>query len=419
MEHKTSTKKAKCLVALRQKLVLKGLDVFSNNNGKVAEDKTKIAVVKADAKQHPKKYSWSLYLDFYRNGKREYDFLKLYLTPENTPIDKESNRKTLETANAIRMQRELEVLNGESGLKKSQYEQMLVVDLVRLFQKDYEKRGKYTRSVKLRQTRLERFLQETHNGKATLKDINKRFCISYIDYLRTAKTTYDNGSMLSASSQKTYLAFFSAMLSFAYRKEYIKTNPFLTLDVTEKPRARTTERVILTEEELKKMIDTPAKRDDIKTAFLFSCFCGLRISDILRLKWENVEHTQGRTRLRIVQKKTSEPLTLDLNTMAERYLPSRGTKNSHDLVFLSLPRTEADTTINTNLKRWAKTAGIVKNISFHTARHTFATLLITKGADLYTTSKLMGHSRIETTQIYAKIIDKKKTEAMHLLDNVF
>lgn len=70
-------------------------------------------------------------------------------------------------------------------------------------------------------------------------------------------------------------------------------------------------------------------------------------------------------------------------------------------------------------KARAKAAGIKKNISFHTARHTFATMMLTLGADIYTTSKLLGHSRISTTEIYAKIVDKKKDEAMGLIDKFF
>lgn len=74
--------------------------------------------------------------------------------------------------------------------------------------------------------------------------------------------------------------------------------------------------------------------------------------------------------------------------------------------------------MNRALKTWVKRAGIEKNITLHTARHTFATSLLTKGADLYTVSKLLGHSEVATTQIYAKIIDEKKVEAVNLLNNI-
>lgn len=71
------------------------------------------------------------------------------------------------------------------------------------------------------------------------------------------------------------------------------------------------------------------------------------------------------------------------------------------------------------LKVWAKDAGVTKHISFHTSRHSFATMMLTLGADLYTTSKLLGHSNVKTTQIYAKIVDSKKVEAVNLLDKAF
>ena len=75
-------------------------------------------------------------------------------------------------------------------------------------------------------------------------------------------------------------------------------------------------------------------------------------------------------------------------------------------------------TINKTLQKWAKDAGVAKHISFHVARHTHATMMLTLGADLYTVSKLLGHKNIATTQIYAKIVDKKKEEAISLIPNL-
>ena len=71
------------------------------------------------------------------------------------------------------------------------------------------------------------------------------------------------------------------------------------------------------------------------------------------------------------------------------------------------------------MKEWIRSAGITQNITFHLARHTAATLLLTLGADLYTVSKILGHRSIRMTEVYAKIVDKKKIETMNLVNNMF
>ena len=110
--------------------------------------------------------------------------------------------------------------------------------------------------------------------------------------------------------------------------------------------------------------------------------------------------------------KTQRIITYSLSKEAVSWLPER----TGELVFDKLV---CAPNLNAQIKKWAELCGITKNVSFHTARHTFATMMLTLGADIYTTSKLLGHSRISTTEIYAKIIDKKKDEAVGLIDKFF
>ena len=141
----------------------------------------------------------------------------------------------------------------------------------------------------------------------------------------------------------------------------------------------------------------------------------MRISDIERLTWGNIETDGEHTRLNIVQKKTKNPLYLPLSKEALKCLPDRGGAAANERVF-HLPTRAYIAKV---LRQWAAAAGIQKHVTFHTARHTNATMLLTLGADLYTVSKLLGHTEVRTTQIYAKIVDKKKEAAVSLLDNIF
>ena len=120
-------------------------------------------------------------------------------------------------------------------------------------------------------------------------------------------------------------------------------------------------------------------------------------------------------RVKIVMVKTQKTLYLPLSKEALRWMPERGDAKDTDKVF-TLP---SQCYLNVVLRTWAANSGLTKHVTFHTARHTFATLELTAGAELYTVSKLLGHTQVKTTQIYAKIIDKKKDEAVNRLSSLF
>ena len=200
----------------------------------------------------------------------------------------------------------------------------------------------------------------------------------------------------------------------AYKKALISVNPCALVDISEKPQAQPSERDYLTADELKILAAAPAPNEQVKAAFLFSCFCGLRLSDIEGLTWGAIRQNGNAWQVETRMQKTRQILYLPLSDAARSFLPDRGNKGPEDLVF-TLPKR---VTTQWGVTQWVKRAGIAKNISFHCARHTFATMALTQGADLYSISKLLGHTNVATTQIYATIIDQRKQDAANLLNGI-
>ena len=300
--------------------------------------------------------SQSLYLDIYRFGKRTYEYLKLYLIPETDNNARRQNQATMNAANAI---------------------------------KDYA-------------------------GERMLMDqIDKTFCQNYLDYLQSEYRS--RGKRVSNYTLHTYYRVLNGALNAAVRAEIIKSNPFTKISKSEKIRLPESKRSYMTIEEVRALIATPMKNESVKGAYLFSCFCGLRISDIIKLQWKDVFVDRGQYRLSVSMQKTKEPIYLPLSPEALKWMPARGDKAPDDNVF-DLP---SPAMVNILIKPWAKAAGINKRFTFHTARHTFATMMLTLGADLYTTSKLLGHADVKMTQVYAKIINQKKDDAVNLVNGLF
>ena len=356
----------------------------------------------------------SIYLDIYANGVRRYDFLKLYLVPERTAADRLQNEQTMRAANAIKAQRIIDLTNGAAGIAPKQGGKILLLDWIRNCE------------AKKTQPNTIRAYKNTYNvlaqfaPKARLSDIDRDFCLRFMHFLSNECKVYNNekNKPLAPRSAQHYYSLFVCAMNAAVHSGLIARNPNDLLIASERIKTSEAQRCYLTQEELQGIINAEPKSAgaaDTKQAFLFSCFCGLRISDILRLKWGDISESKGQKRIEIVMQKTQEALYIPLSRQALAYLPTRGNKTETDKVFYNLT---TSIRMNAHVRQLAAAAGINKHVTFHTARHTFATLLLTKGADLYTTSKLLGHTDISTTQIYAKIVDAKKREAVELLDNM-
>ena len=349
----------------------------------------------------------SLYLDIYRNGKRSYEYLKMYLVPETDSNARHQNEITMAAANAIKSKRIIELTSGEAGIV-NHVEKVYLLDWMNTYRENQKKRGKkgidHIKSVI-------RILQEYAGDRYTLDRVDLSFCQGYIDYMLT--TYRFRGKLIAASTRNTYYQILNGALNAAVRAKRMLRNPFNEMDKSEKPKMPESVRSYMTIEEVRALIATPIQNEEVKRAYLFSCFCGLRISDIVGLKWKDVFLDNGQYRLSVSMQKTKEPIYLPLSNEALKWMPEQGNKTCNDFVF-HLPAH-----INVCLKPWAVKAGITKHFTFHTARHTFATMMLTLGADLYTVSKLLGHTSVKMTQVYAKIVNKKKDDAVNLTNGLF
>ena len=227
-------------------------------------------------------------------------------------------------------------------------------------------------------------------------------CEGFREYLLNAKQLRDEEKDLSQNSAAGYWSTFRGCLKVAYQEGILQEN---VNEFLEPIAALTGRREFLTLEEVRMLANTPCDVPDLKNASLFSCLTGLRISDILALTWSNIVKAQdGGWCIRIRTEKTDTEATLPLTD--EAYMLCG--EHSEGLVFKNLKRYYT----HEPLKEWVKAAGITKHITFHCFRHTFATLQVNEGTDIYTVSHLLTHANVGTTQIYADIVDKSKREAV-------
>ena len=369
----------------------------------------------------------SIYLDYYTGdvirkenyvgGKRKYEFLKLYLIPERTREDKAKNEATLALAKAIQSKRIVEVQNDAHGFQNTNKSRVNLLDYLENIGKQSAEQGSrnYARTV----LNTVRALRLFRGDYIAFRDVDKEFLSEFTDYLRQMPKAskygvLKTGGRLSNNSVVSYYGTLRTAINRAYKEGIITVNPTKEFDFASKVRQEPSRREYLTLDELKTLINTECRHEIVKRAFLFSCLCGLRVSDIRKLRWCDLQRSGGRVRIEITMQKTKEPLYLPISDEALKWLPERGEANGSDFIF---PLTH-EGTVNDTLQHWAKVAGITKHISFHVSRHTHATMMLTLGADLYTVSKLLGHKNIATTQIYAKIVDKKKEEAIGLIPNL-
>jgi len=354
------------------------------------------------------KKGYSLFLDVYNEGHRYKEYLKLYVSkdyvkPENKNILKQ-DKESWELAKAIQAKRLIQIKESLAGFIPKSTKQ----DFIKYYREQAAERGQETY-----QYVLTYLLDYNKTEKLPFKVLDEKYLKDFISFLKTQE--------LSVSSIRMYLSRLSAVLNQAVKDKIIPTNPFHLLkrgqggDIPAETQSKIE---YLTIQELRKLNETDFD-ESVKHFFLFSCFTGLRLSDLMKLKWADIQ----KGTLTYTQSKQQNVKThyLPLSRQSLRLLPAIGKrqievlKGKNELVFAHVPPKRK---MNSQLKAWAKKAKIEKNIHIHVGRHTFATLALTSGAALYTVSKMLGHSKIGTTQIYAEVIDSVKKQAADMMPSL-
>lgn len=354
----------------------------------------------------------SLYLDFYPpilNSKtNEYtrrEFLKIYLFKKpKDQIQKISNIENLRTAELIqaRRQNELSKDNIYSQLEKEQLQIQAIGN--ESFLKYFKKLGqkKIGNNLKIWNCSIIHFETFLNGQDLHFKNVTIPLIEDFKDYLLKAKSLRKNGKTLSRNTALSYHNKIKATLKKSYKEGKLRTD--INAGV-ESIKEQESQRNFLSLEEAKKLFGTPCPKEIVYKTSVFSTLTGMRYSDIAKLRWSEIEHIENDGYyVRFMQKKTEGTETMPISDDAYALLGERGDKN--DKVFNNLKKWDIDRA----LPVWVAKSGITKHITFHCFRHTYATLQMTSGTDLFTISKMLGHKNIKTTQIYTKVIDKKKRE---------
>lgn len=356
---------------------------------------------------------YSLYLDFYppitipnseKTTRREFLKLSIYVKPKDA-IQKQENKQTLLLAEQIRLKRDNEINKPEvytpfelDQLKAQERGEKSFLDY---YESLMNKRDGSTHLVWLATlTHLKKF----NDQNIKFKDIDEKFCSDFKDYLTQANRIKGN-KKINRNTASSYFNKFKATLKQAFKDGYI------TIDINSKIEAIKeveTRREFLTLKELELLANTPCKNTILRKFALFSALTGLGFKEVQNMVWKDISYEENQGYLVITKRqKTQRDNYLPIPKQAYELLGEPG--NPDEKIFSGLKYSAYH---NRQLLDWLDDAGIEKRLTPHCFRHTFATLQLQAGTDLYTISKMLGHKNLKTTQVYAKIVDQTKRDTV-------
>lgn len=358
----------------------------------------------------------SFYLDYYpavfhpkkqKLSRREFLGIYVHRNPK-TPSEKNNNKEMREIAEKIRQRRLSEVNRLEiySDLEREQIyiNEKQSSSFNEFFRRIVESKttGSNYSNWKMSLT----YFESIFGQFVGFRDIDLTLCNKFKTQLLKMNSikVKTEEVKISQNTAQSYYNKFRSVLKLAYRDGYLKRDIRLGMETI---KTQEVKREFLTLEELNKLANTDLSDDMIKRAALFSALTGLRFCDIRDLKWESLEfYPEQGWYLSFRQNKTRAIESVPISDQTYALLGQKQDPESR--VFEGLTYSEK---LNATLNNWLADAGIKKKLTWHCLRHTYATIQLSKGTGLFTVSKMLGHRNIQTTQIYAKVLDEAKREA--------
>ena len=372
----------------------------------------------------------SLYLEYYEKGFRKKENLHLYLVPDDAPNARKIHGQTYNKAREIQAQRILNPPSFESKKKKPEENERAKTMTWLQWCDDYiqsaidsENCKKMIQHKGVVRKRIAAYLKQIRKPDILLKDVNRDTISGLFKYMRE---DYRNPGQIKADGGKladfTLVLFeetVKAIFNKAVRDGLIPFNPIQDLAKEERFHVPDKHREYLTTDELKRFlaVETQTQAEQtVQKAFGFSCMTGLRLGDMQRLRWSDIKTIGEVQAVSIIQHKTKRLVTVPLNELALSLLPPRPDNGEDNIIF---PLVKKPDNVAKYVRRIKEKAGIEKDFTYHSSRHSAATLAITAGAELYSVSKILGHGSIVSTQVYASVNMEKKAEAVNLANGIF
>jgi integrase len=346
-------------------------------------------------KYRKRKQDYALYLDLQRKDVRQTVNINLSITGKISYLNSDIDILKLAVKEQEIKNEEFKIHNASSPISKQKLQELEIEKYI----KQIADTQAVTSTRKNWMSLIKHIQVFSKHKLIKFKHIDRTFCKSFATYLE---------KNLSPNTANVYFGKFKQALYKAVDDNIYDINPAVSGSRITISKKRTI-REFLTLDEVKQVYETDFHLLQLKNAFIFSCFTGLRFVDVKHIRFDNINDST----LIFIQSKTDEPVRIKLHLIAKEIIDLQTAilKRKTGLIF-EIPNYEYS---RVKMHQLIKKAGINKNITFHCGRHTFATMCLTYDIDIFTVSKLLGHTDVKNTQIYAKLIDKKRDSAIDKL----